>query len=95
VALEPLPTAELAGAAGFPIAMDARIRPVWRGARLAGPRVHGANAAGRVPGHRRGVYGDTDGVVVVPYGVHDEVISRAKRSGSQTGVRHPRRSRTS
>jgi len=37
VALEPLPTAELADAAGFPIAMDARIRPVWRGARLAGP----------------------------------------------------------
>ena len=34
--LEPLPTAELADAAGFPIAMDARIRPVWRGARLAG-----------------------------------------------------------
>ncbi len=35
--LEPLPTAELADAAGLPIAMDARIRPVWRGARLAGP----------------------------------------------------------
>jgi 4-hydroxy-4-methyl-2-oxoglutarate aldolase len=35
--LEPLPTAELADAAGFPIAMDARIRPVWRGARSAGP----------------------------------------------------------
>jgi 4-hydroxy-4-methyl-2-oxoglutarate aldolase len=36
VVLEPLPTAELADAAGTPIAMDARIRPVWRGARLAG-----------------------------------------------------------
>ena len=35
--LEPLPTAELADAAGIPIAMDARIRPVWRGARRAGP----------------------------------------------------------
>ena len=35
--LEPLPTAELSDAAGSPIAMDARIRPVWRGARLAGP----------------------------------------------------------
>ena len=35
--LEQLPTAELADAAGIPIAMDARIRPVWRGARLAGP----------------------------------------------------------
>ncbi|HSS72909.1 MAG TPA: RraA family protein [Gaiellaceae bacterium] len=35
--LEPLPTAELADAAGIPIAMDSRIRPVWRGARLAGP----------------------------------------------------------
>lgn len=34
---EPLPTAELADAAAIPIAMDARIRPVWRGARLAGP----------------------------------------------------------
>jgi len=37
VALEPLPTAELADAAGFPIAMDARIRPIWRRAQLAGP----------------------------------------------------------
>jgi 4-hydroxy-4-methyl-2-oxoglutarate aldolase len=37
VALEPLPTAELADAAGFPIALDARIRPIWRSARLAGP----------------------------------------------------------
>jgi 4-hydroxy-4-methyl-2-oxoglutarate aldolase len=37
VPLEPLPTAELADAAGIPIAMDARIRPVWHGARLAGP----------------------------------------------------------
>lgn len=35
--LEPLPTAELADAAGIPIAMDARIGPIWRGARLAGP----------------------------------------------------------
>ena len=35
--LEPLPTAELADAAEVPIAMDARIRPVWRGTRLAGP----------------------------------------------------------
>ena len=35
--LEPLPTAELADAAGTPIAMDARIRPVWAGAQLAGP----------------------------------------------------------
>jgi RraA family protein len=37
VPLEQLPTAELADAAGVPIAMDARIRPVWRGAQLAGP----------------------------------------------------------
>ena len=35
--LEPLPTAELADAAEAPIAMDPRIRPVWRGARVAGP----------------------------------------------------------
>ena len=35
--LEPLPTADLSDAAGEPIAMDPRIRPVWRGARLAGP----------------------------------------------------------
>jgi RraA family protein len=35
--LEPLPTADLADAAGIPIAMDARIRPVWPGATLAGP----------------------------------------------------------
>jgi regulator of RNase E activity RraA len=37
VVLEPLPTAELADAAESPIAMDSRIRPVWGGARLAGP----------------------------------------------------------
>jgi len=37
VVLEPLPTAELADAAEAPIAMDPRIRPVWRGARVAGP----------------------------------------------------------
>jgi RraA family protein len=37
VVLEPLPTAELADAAGIPIAMDSSIRPVWPGARLAGP----------------------------------------------------------
>jgi len=36
VSPEPVPTAELADAAGFPIAMDVRIKPVWRGARLAG-----------------------------------------------------------
>jgi 4-hydroxy-4-methyl-2-oxoglutarate aldolase len=37
VAAELHPTAELADAAGAPIAMDARIRPAWPGARLAGP----------------------------------------------------------
>jgi 4-hydroxy-4-methyl-2-oxoglutarate aldolase len=36
VPLELLPTAELADAAGVPIAVEPRIRPVWPGARLAG-----------------------------------------------------------
>jgi RraA family protein len=35
--LEQLPTAEIADAAGTPVAMHHRVRPVWRGARLAGP----------------------------------------------------------
>jgi RraA family protein len=37
VTVEQLPTAEIADAAGTPVAMHHRIRPVWRGARLAGP----------------------------------------------------------
>jgi RraA family protein len=37
VALELLATSDLADAAGVPIAMHHRIRPAWRGARLAGP----------------------------------------------------------
>jgi 4-hydroxy-4-methyl-2-oxoglutarate aldolase len=170
--LEPLPTAELADAAGIPIAMDVRIRPVWRGARLAGPAVtvrtppgefrsvkeaaerapagavlvvdEGGDlrhalwgdkmsglalqrgiaglvvdgavrdldgiealgfpvfAAGSVPTpptrERRGeldvpvmcgglevrpgdlVYGDADGVVVVPHGRHDEIVARVRTS---------------
>lgn len=36
------------------------------------------------------VYGDSDGVVVVPRERHDEVVARVKRSVSQTEVRHPR-----
>ena len=170
--LEPLPTAELADAAGIGIAMDASIRPVWPGARLAGPAftvrtppgeflsvreaaeraaagavlvVGGGGslrqalwgekmsrlalergiaglvadgavrdrdgiealgfpvfAAGSVPTpparERRGelevsvvcggldvrpgdlVYGDADGVVVVPYERHDEIVSRVRTS---------------
>jgi RraA family protein len=37
VPLEHVPTAEIADAAGVPVAMHNVIRPVWRGARLAGP----------------------------------------------------------
>jgi RraA family protein len=37
MALARLPTAEIADAAGVPVAMHCRIRPVWGGARLAGP----------------------------------------------------------
>jgi 4-hydroxy-4-methyl-2-oxoglutarate aldolase len=37
VPLEYVPTAEVADVAGVPIAMRHSIRPVWRGARLAGP----------------------------------------------------------
>jgi 4-hydroxy-4-methyl-2-oxoglutarate aldolase len=172
VVLEPLPTAELANAAGNPIAMDASIRPVWPAARVAGPAftvrtpageflsvrdaadrapagavivvdgggglrqalwgdkmsqlglerglaglvVDGAVrdrdgiealgfpvfAAGSVPTpparERRGeldvpvvcgglevrpgdlVYGDSDGVVVVPYERHDEIVARVRSS---------------
>jgi RraA family protein len=49
VVLEPLPTAELADAAGIPIAMDARIRSVWRGARLAGPAFTVRTPPGQFP----------------------------------------------
>jgi len=37
VSPEHVPTADLADAAGVPIAMDHRVRPVWAGARLVGP----------------------------------------------------------
>jgi regulator of RNase E activity RraA len=129
VELEPLPTAELADAAGIPIAMDARIRPVWRGARLAGPAftvrtpsgefLSVREAAEQAPagvvivvdgggGLRQALwgdkmsqlaiervsvvcggvtvrpgdlmYGDADGVVVVPYEQHDEIVARVRTS---------------
>jgi len=51
VAPEPVPTAELADAANAPIAMDGRIKPVWRGARLAGP----AFTVRTAPGEHRAV----------------------------------------
>jgi len=47
VASAPVPTAELADAADAPIAMDGRIRPVWHGARLAGPAFTVRTGAGQ------------------------------------------------
>jgi RraA family protein len=49
--IEPLPTALLSDAAPQPIALDALIRPVWAGARLAGP----AFTVSTPPGEHRAV----------------------------------------
>jgi RraA family protein len=43
-----LPTADLADGATRPIAMDARLRPVWRGARLVGPAFTVATEPGQI-----------------------------------------------
>ena len=48
-----MPTADLADAAGVPIAMDSRVRPVWVGARLAGPAFTVRTPPGEHPSVRR------------------------------------------
>ena len=63
--LDPLPTAELADVAGFPIAMDARIRPVWRGARLAGPAFTVRRPPGEHPAVREAAERAPAGAVLV------------------------------
>ena len=63
--LEPLPTADLADAAGLPIAMDARIHAVWRGARLAGPAFTVRTPPGEFLAVRAAVDQAAAGVVLV------------------------------
>jgi 4-hydroxy-4-methyl-2-oxoglutarate aldolase len=71
VVLEPLPTAELADAAGVPIAMDARIRPVWSGARLAGPAFTVRTPPGEFLSVQEGMDGAPAGSVLVVDGGAD------------------------
>jgi RraA family protein len=65
VPLEYVPTAELADAAGVPIAMDARIRPVWPGARLAGPAFTVRTPPGEHPSVREAANEAPPGSVLV------------------------------
>jgi 4-hydroxy-4-methyl-2-oxoglutarate aldolase len=65
VVLRPLPTAELADAAGVPIAMHSRIRPVWRGARLAGPAFTVRTPPGEHPAVRAAAEQAPAGAVIV------------------------------
>jgi RraA family protein len=63
--LDYVPTAELADAAGVPIAMDSRIRPVWAGARLAGPAFTVRTPPGEHPSVRRAADEAPAGSVIV------------------------------
>jgi 4-hydroxy-4-methyl-2-oxoglutarate aldolase len=63
--LDSVPTAELADAAGVPIAMDNRIRPVWAGARLAGPAFTVRTPPGEHPSVRRAADEAPAGSVIV------------------------------
>jgi RraA family protein len=63
--LDSAPTAELADAAGVPIAMDNRIRPVWAGARLAGPAFTVRTPPGEHPSVRRAADEAPAGSVIV------------------------------
>ena len=58
-------TADLSDAAGRPIAMDARIRPVWRGARVAGPAFTVRTPPGRHPSVRHAAETAPAGSVIV------------------------------
>jgi RraA family protein len=63
--VDPVPTADLADAAGIVIAMDSRIRPVWPGARLAGPAFTVSTPAGEHPSVRRAADEAPAGSVIV------------------------------
>jgi 4-hydroxy-4-methyl-2-oxoglutarate aldolase len=65
VALGPLATADLSDAAGVPIAMHARIRPVWHGARLAGPAFTVRTPPGEHPALRDAAEQAPAGAVIV------------------------------
>jgi 4-hydroxy-4-methyl-2-oxoglutarate aldolase len=65
VAPEHVPTADLADAAGVPIAMDARIRPIWPRARLVGPAFTVRTPPGEHPAVRRAADEAPPGSVIV------------------------------
>ena len=73
--MDHVPTADLADAAGVPIAMGARIRPVWPGARLAGPAFTVRTSAGEHPAVRRAADEVPPGSVIVVDG--DGAVDRA------------------
>jgi 4-hydroxy-4-methyl-2-oxoglutarate aldolase len=62
---EYVPTAELADAAGVPIAMDNRIRPLWPAARLAGPAFTVRTPPGEHPSVREAADAAPPGSVIV------------------------------
>jgi RraA family protein len=65
VALEPLPTADVSDAAATRIAMGARIRPLWPGARLAGPAFTVRTPPGQFAAVREAVDRAASGDVIV------------------------------
>jgi regulator of RNase E activity RraA len=65
VSSDALQTALLSDAAGRPIAMAGRIRPVWRGARLAGPALTVRPEPGEHPAVLRALEEAQAGVVIV------------------------------
>jgi regulator of RNase E activity RraA len=65
VSIDALQTALLSDAAGRPIAMAGRIRPVWRGARLAGPALTVRTEPGEHPAVLRALEEAQAGVVIV------------------------------
>jgi regulator of RNase E activity RraA len=65
VSIDALQTALLSDAATRPIAMAGRIRPLWRGARLAGPALTVCTDPGEHPAVLRALEEAQAGVVIV------------------------------
>ncbi len=83
-----LPTASLSDAAGRPIAMAGRIRPVWPGARLAGPAFTVRTEPGEHPAVRRALEQAPAGAVIVVDG--GGFLERALWGGTMSKLAHDR-----
>jgi regulator of RNase E activity RraA len=96
----PVPvTADVSDLAGGGVALDARIRAMWRGARVAGPAFTVQTPPGEHPAVQRAleaaapgdlVVGDDDGVVVVPQAVAVDLVRRLAQAAETAGTAGPR-----